>query len=82
MLVRGVRDGEDALAEAEHAALNRGLAPDVTTFLVPTDERLKDVSASEVRRRLARGEPVLELCPPEVALLLEARRARDDEVRP
>ena len=48
--------------------------PDLSRYgdrVVPFDLASPDVSSSEVRRRIAAGEPIDDLVPPEVAKLIE-----------
>ena len=51
--------------------------PDLSRYgdrIVPFDLASPDVSSSEVRRRIAAGEPIDDLVPPEVAKLIEELR--------
>lgn len=77
ILVRGVRGEADLPYEMEMARNNHAYDPDVTTFFLPADASLQDVSSSEVRRRLAAGEDISHLVPPAVAALMaEYERAK------
>jgi pantetheine-phosphate adenylyltransferase len=72
-LVRGIRGVDDAEAETQLAALNRTLAPELETLLLPAESGLVDVSSSTLKARAQRGESLLGLCPEPVARQLRAR---------
>ena len=68
-LLKGVRSEADFLYEREMADVNR--ARGVETLLLPAHPALREVSSSEVRRRLDAGEPEGGLLPPEVDFYLK-----------
>lgn len=70
ILVRGVRGEADLPYEMQMARNNRAFDADITTFFLPADSDLEDISSSEVRRRLAAGEDISHLVPPAVAALM------------
>jgi pantetheine-phosphate adenylyltransferase len=72
-LVRGIRGGDDAEAETHLAALNRTLAPELETLLLPAESGLVEVSSSTLKARARLGESLLGLCPEPVARQLRAR---------
>ncbi len=71
-LIRGVRNVADARYEADMAAVNARLAPDVCTILVPADPLLADVSSSQLRALARRGAELDRWCTPVVARALQA----------
>ncbi|MDP3500414.1 MAG: pantetheine-phosphate adenylyltransferase [Myxococcales bacterium] len=75
-LVRGVRSTTDATAELELAALNAGLAPDITTIFVTADPTLSEVSSSGLKAMAARGGALENVCPPAVAKAVRERLAQ------
>lgn len=76
-LVRGIRGGEDAQAETHLADLNRNLAPEVETLLLPAEADLMTVSSSDLKARAQRGEALVTLCPEPVARALRGRYGKD-----
>ncbi len=68
-LLKGVRNETDFFYEQEMADVNRSRG--VETLLLPAAPALREVSSSEVRRRLDRGEGGAELLPPEVERALK-----------
>jgi len=72
-LVRGLRGPDDAQAETHLASLNRSLAPELETLLLPAESDLVTVSSSDLKARAQRGEPLATLCPEPVARELRAR---------
>lgn len=67
VLVKGIRSEDDLRYELSLAAWNRAHAPDVETVFLPAGAEFTSVSSSLVRRRLANGEPVDDLVPPDTA---------------
>lgn len=71
-MVRGVRNESDLGYEFTVADFNRDRAPEILTMLIPCPPELKDVSSTEVRRRLSLGLPLDGTMPDaEAALVLE-----------
>ena len=64
VLVRGIRDGDDANAETSLAEANAALAPEISTVLLPAARKTRDVSSSRLKAMLERGESISDLCPP------------------
>ena len=69
-LLKGVRNEADFLYEREMADVNRSRG--VETLLLPALPTLREVSSSEVRRRIDSARPTDELLPPEVEAYLES----------
>lgn len=63
VLVRGVRNASDWDAEQNIAFVNRRLAPDIETLLLPADDALVHVSSSNVREILRHGGDVSDFLP-------------------
>ncbi len=55
IILRGIRNANEYLQEAEAAALNRLLAPETETWFIPASEGLGCVSSSAVRELAAFG---------------------------
>ena len=72
-LLRGIRDVDDAIAEAQFAAVNRQLAPELPTLLIGADPRTADISSSALKRLLADGQDVGRFVSPALAARLRAR---------
>jgi pantetheine-phosphate adenylyltransferase len=72
-LVRGVRGATDAVFETTLAQQNRTLAPEIDTVLLPADADLSEVSSSELKRRVERGDDVSAICPDVVAVAIRER---------
>jgi pantetheine-phosphate adenylyltransferase len=70
LIIKGVRNESDFLYEREMADFNRRGAG-VETLLLPCEPALREVSSSELRRRLSSGEPIAELLPKGVAELVK-----------
>ena len=68
-LLKGVRNETDFLYEREMADVNRSRG--VETLLLPSEPALREVSSSEVRRRLDENEEKDTLLPPEVEAYLK-----------
>lgn len=75
-LVRGVRGVTDIEAEISLANVNHQLAPEITTFFVPADPALSEVSSSRLKQLAEAGADLSELCTPNVARALSAKLAR------
>lgn len=56
ILLRGVRNTVDVSMEMQLAGMNRSLAPDLETFLLPSSARWQYVSSSVVRELLHLGD--------------------------
>ena len=69
-LLKGVRNEADFLYEREMADVNRSRG--VETLLLPALPELREVSSSEVRRRLDGGKSKGDLLPPAVEAYLES----------
>lgn len=76
VLVRGIRDADDAVAEARLASVNRQLAPELPTVLIGADPATATVSSSALKRMLADGRDVSHMVSPELAARLRARMDR------
>lgn len=72
-LVRGIRGTSDAQFETELAQMNRSLAPEITTILLPAEAHLSTVSSSKLKELLERGEDVAEFCPAIIAPRVRSR---------
>ncbi len=75
-LIRGVRTTTDATAELELAALNAGLAPNITTLFVNADPTLSEVSSSGLKAMAVGGRALENVCPSTVAKAVRAWLAR------
>ena len=62
-LVRGVRGATDTDYEMALAAVNRDLAPEVTTLFIPASSGLTDVSSSRLKALAHEGADLSALCP-------------------
>jgi len=72
-MVRGVRNASDLGYEFQVADFNRDRAPEVLTMLIPCPPTLKDVSSTEVRRRLECGLSLEGTMPADEAALVLRR---------
>lgn len=63
VLLRGVRNAADWEEEQNIAFVNRRLAPDIETVLLPADDALVHVSSSNVREILRYGGDVSDFLP-------------------
>ncbi len=72
-LVRGIRGASDAEFETALAQTNRGLAPEITTILLPAEAEVERVSSSGLKARARKGEDVSPWCPAPVARRLLAK---------
>ena len=75
-LVRGIRGASDATFETLLAQQNRELAPELLTILLPAEAKLSEVSSSELKSMVLRGDDVSSVCPPLVAKRLAERFQR------
>lgn len=66
ILVRGVRDGNDAESETRMAQINCRLAPQIETVMLAATPGLERVSSSALKEKLLRGEDISVYCHPEV----------------
>ncbi|MFZ5893488.1 MAG: pantetheine-phosphate adenylyltransferase [Myxococcota bacterium] len=78
-LVRGVRGATDADYEAELAAANAALAPEIQTILLPADPQLSKVSSSRLKQLAATGCDVSAYATPLVARALAAAFASQEQ---
>jgi len=76
VVVRGVRGAADAEAEQRLACLYREANPALSVVLLPADNVVKEVSSTELKATMMRGDDVTGLCPPHVAAALAARWAK------
>lgn len=67
ILIRGIRDSSDADSELPMAAMNRDLAPDLRTILLPASAELRHISATLVRQVAEFGGDVSAFVPPIIA---------------
>ncbi len=74
ILVRGIRDSSDADAELPMAAMNRDLAPELQTVLLPAAPEHRHVSATLVRQVAEMGGDVSPFVPPAIARRLAELR--------
>lgn len=72
-LLRGIRDEEDAAAEARLARANRQLAPSLPTLLLGAAPAEAGISSSALKRLLADGEDVSGWVSADLADRLRAR---------
>ena len=72
-MIRGVRNESDLGYEFTVADFNRDRAPEILTMLIPCPPELKDVSSTEVRRRLSLGLSLEGTMPAAEAELVRAR---------
>ncbi|MFP4597619.1 MAG: pantetheine-phosphate adenylyltransferase [Persicimonas sp.] len=70
VLLRGVRDSEDLDYELMLAHANRELGHGMETVFLPAAQSLQQVSSTQVRDRIERGEAVGELLHPRTAASL------------
>ena len=73
VIVKGIRDGSDLHAEQEQAFGNRGIDPQIDTFLLFADSIYAPISSSLVRELILLGEDVSGYLHPEVAKLASQR---------
>lgn len=66
-LVRGIRGASDVQMEMELARMNRSIAPEISTILLPAEAHLSSVSSSDLKDRIRRGEDIADYCPPAIA---------------
>lgn len=74
ILIRGIRDSSDADAELPMAAMNRDLAPDLRTVLLPASAPLRHISATLVRQVAENGGDVSPFVPPVIVRRLAELR--------
>lgn len=77
-LVRGVRGATDADYEAELAAINRKLAPEIQTVFLPAHAELSKLSSSALKALAAHGEDVSNYT---TLLVASALRALNEETK-
>lgn len=65
VIVRGIRNADDASYELEMASFNRQRCG-IPTLLLPTDTALADVSSTEARRRISKGVSLSDIVPDEI----------------
>jgi pantetheine-phosphate adenylyltransferase len=76
IIVRGVRDSSDFDYEMQMAAMNRDLAPDLHTLLVPARPAVRYITATLVRQIASHGADVSAFVPPVIANRIAQRLAR------
>lgn len=74
-MVRGIRGATDADYETCLANLNRTCAPEITTFFLPADPELAEVSSSRLKEMAGAGEDGSGFCSPDVWRALLSRIA-------
>lgn len=74
LLVRGIRDSSDADAELPMAAMNRDLAPELQTVLLPAAPERRHISATLVRQVAEMGGDVSPFVPAAIARRLAELR--------
>ncbi len=72
-LVRGIRGATDATFETELAQLNRQLAPEIATILLPAEAALSRVSSTELKLRAQRNQDISSFCDPRVQLRIKEK---------
>lgn len=73
-LVRGIRGESDIASELGLANLNSALSPTVQTIFIPADPILSNVSSSELKRKLDKGEDIRAYAPTEVIRALRSKK--------
>lgn len=76
VLVRGIRGASDAEGETELAQLNRSIAPQIATILLPAEPLLAAVSSSGLKQLAEDGAELSAYCSPLVARMLQSKYAR------
>lgn len=66
ILVRGLRGVSDVDSEMKLAQVNKALAPDISTVLLPADAILSEVSSSELKKRAKEGKSISTYCLPHI----------------
>ena len=69
-IVKGIRNGKDTDYEILMADFNRKHAPECDTLLLPADNKLTQVSSTEVKRMAKEGLDITALVTPMVAAAL------------
>ena len=69
-MIRGIRGESDLGYEFKVSDFNRARAPEILTMLIPCPPELKDVSSTEVRRRLEANLPLDGMMPEAEAVLV------------
>ena len=72
-LVRGVRDGTDLDYELQMVGMNRAMAPDLPTVILPPSPSTRHVTGTLVRQIASMGGDVSPFVPPATLAALAAR---------
>ncbi|MCP4447862.1 MAG: pantetheine-phosphate adenylyltransferase [Myxococcales bacterium] len=67
VLVRGIRGASDAEGETKLAQINRSIAPQIATILLPAELKLAEVSSSALKRMAEAGDDISAYCSPFVS---------------
>lgn len=78
-IIKGIRNGADAEYELEQAAFNREHLPGCETLMLPAAPELKQISSSEVKRRLRAGEEVCGMVTPLAERLMRENLEKECE---
>lgn len=73
ILVRGLRGVSDVDSEMKLAQVNKALAPEISTVLLPADAILSEVSSSELKKRAKEGKSISTYCLPHVVTLVKEK---------
>lgn len=76
VIVRGVRNEQDFIFERDIAELNRQLAPEIETLLLPTKPELAAISSSYIKEIAQFGGELSTMVPTSVAKSLHERFGR------
>jgi len=71
VLIRGVRSVQDFSYEFELSILNKGVGPEIETFLMPTDQKYFVLRSSAIKELASFGGDVSDMVPPVVANALK-----------
>ena len=79
-IVRGVRNGTDYDVEAQLAAINRGIHPELDTLLLPASPEYQHFSSSMAREMIRYRQPLERYLPASIIpLVREMTEMRKDE---
>jgi pantetheine-phosphate adenylyltransferase len=76
LLIRGLRDGTDLDYEMQMAGMNRQMAPDIQTVLLPAGSASRPITATLVRQIASMGGDVSAFVPAAVLQALTAKLTR------
>jgi pantetheine-phosphate adenylyltransferase len=71
ILIRGVRNSKDFEYEMNLATINKHLAPEIETILIPTDPKLAHISSSMVKELFKLNQDISEFVPKSVSEYLK-----------